>query len=68
MVHPVASNTVLGPIEAAQANLMIPILVGPADKIHTVAAALDVDLSPYTIIPTEHSHAATEKAVALALG
>jgi phosphate acetyltransferase/phosphate butyryltransferase len=56
----------MGAIEAAQAHLIIPILVGPADKIQAVALAHDVDLSPYTLVPTEHSHAAAEKAVALA--
>ena len=66
VVHPVDSNALLGAIEAAQAHLIVPILVGPADRIHAAAAAQDVDLSPYTVIPTEHSHAAAEKAVALA--
>ena len=66
VVHPVDSNALMGAIEAAQAHLIIPILVGPADKIQAVALAHDVDLSPYTLVPTEHSHAAAEKAVALA--
>lgn len=66
VVHPVDSNALLGAIEAAQANLIVPILVGPRDKIEAVALAYDVDLSPYAVIPTEHSHAAAEKAVAMA--
>jgi len=66
VVHPVDSNALLGAIEAARANLIVPILVGPADKIHAVAVAQDVDLSSYTVVPTEHSHAAAEKAVAMA--
>jgi phosphotransacetylase/acyl dehydratase len=66
VVHPVDSNALLGAIEAAKAHLIVPVLVGPADRIHAVAAAHDVDLSPYTVIPTEHSHAAAGKAVALA--
>jgi acyl dehydratase len=61
VVHPVDSNALLGAIEAAQANLITPILVGPADKIRAVAVAQEVDLSPYTLVPTEHSHAAAEK-------
>jgi phosphotransacetylase/acyl dehydratase len=65
VVHPVDSNALLGAIEAAQANLIIPILVGPEDKIRAVAVAQEVDLSPYTLVPTEHSHAAAEKAVAM---
>lgn len=66
VVHPVDSNALLGAIEAAQANLIIPILVGPEKRIQAIAAELDVDLSPYCVIATEHSHAAAEKAVALA--
>jgi len=66
VVHPVDSNALLGAIEAAQANLIVPVLVGPAGKIHAVAAAQGVDLSPYTLVPTEHSHEAAEKAVAMA--
>jgi phosphotransacetylase len=41
------------------------VLVGPEAKIRAVAEAEGVDLSSYRIIPTEHSHAAAEKAVAL---
>ena len=65
VVHPVDSNALLGVIEAAQAGLIVPVLVGPKDKIQAVALAHDIDVSPYTIVPTEHSHAAAEQAVAL---
>ena len=65
VVHPVDSNTLLGVIEAAQAGLIVPVLVGPKDKIQAVALAHDIDVSPYTVVPTEHSHAAAEQAVAL---
>ena len=66
VVHPVDRASLLGAIEAAQANLIIPILVGPEAKIRAVTEAEGVDLSPYTLVPTEHSHAAAAKAVALA--
>jgi len=65
VVHPVDSNALLGAIEAAQAHLIVPVLIGPADRIHAIAAAQDVDVSSYTLVPTEHSHAAAEKAVAM---
>src|SRR6266487_3044752 len=61
VVHPVDDNALLGAIEAAEANL-----IGPEKKIQAVAAAQNVDLSPYKLIATEHSHAAAEQAVALA--
>jgi phosphotransacetylase/acyl dehydratase len=66
VVHPVDENALLGAIEAAEARLILPILVGPQKKIEATAASLRVDLSPYTIVATEHSHAAAEQAVALA--
>ena len=66
VVHPVDSNALLGAIEAARAHLIVPVLLGPVDRIRAVAAAQDVDLAPYTVIPTEHSHEAAEKAVAMA--
>jgi phosphotransacetylase/acyl dehydratase len=66
VVHPVDSNALLGAIEAAHANLIVPVLVGPVEKIQAAAAAQEVDLSPYTLVPTEHSHAAAEQAVAMA--
>ena len=66
VVHPVDSNALLGAIEAAQVNLIVPILIGPKDRILAVAAAQNVDVSPYTLIPTEHSHAAADKAVVMA--
>src|SRR5262249_3689331 len=65
VVHPVDENALLGTIEAAETNLIIPILVGPEKKIQAAAAAQKVDISPYTLIATEHSHAAAEQAVAL---
>src|SRR5215472_467395 len=66
VVHPVESNALLGAIEAARASLIIPVLVGPEDKIRAAAAAQNIDLSAYTVVPTEHSHAAAVQAVALA--
>ncbi len=66
VVHPVGSNALLGAVEAARAHLIVPVLIGPADRIRAVAVSQDVDLAPYTVVPTEHSHEAAEKAVAMA--
>jgi len=56
----------MGAIEAARRNLIIPILVGPEEKIRNVAAASGIDISPYQIVSTPHSHASAAKAVELA--
>ncbi len=65
VVHPCDRDSLLAPLEAAKLGLIDPILVGPEDKIRAIAKAEGVDLSPYRIVPTEHSHASAEKAVAL---
>ncbi len=66
IVHPCDHDSLLGPLEAAQRGLITPVLVGPEAKIRAVAEAAGVDLSPYRLVATEHSHAAAEQAVALA--
>ena len=67
VVHPVDEVSLLGAIKAAEAKLIIPVLVGPEQKIRTVAAEAKVDLSPYELVETEHSHAAAAQAVRLAV-
>ena len=66
VVHPVDTVSLLGAIEAAKANLIVPVLVGPETKIRAAAEQARLDLSPYELVPTEHSHAAAAQAVALA--
>lgn len=66
VVHPVDHNSLLGALDAARAGLIVPVLVGPEAKIRAVAAAEAVDLSPYQLVATRHSHEAAERAVALA--
>jgi phosphate acetyltransferase/phosphate butyryltransferase len=66
VVHPVDAASLAGAIEAARENLIVPVLVGPAEKIRAAAEQAKLDLSPYEIVPTEHSDAAAVKAVAMA--
>jgi phosphotransacetylase len=56
----------MGAIEAAKRGLITPVLVGPEDKIRKAAEEAQIDLSPYRIVSTEHSHASAAKAVELA--
>lgn len=65
VVHPCSGDSLRGAIEAAEQNLITPILVGPEDKIRDVAAQEGLDLSPYRLVPAEHSHHAAELAVAM---
>jgi phosphotransacetylase len=65
VAHPCEETALAGAIEAAQAGLIVPILVGPSDKIATIARRLKLDLKPFRIVDVPHSHAAAEKAVEL---
>ena len=62
VVHPVDAESLQGAIAAAKEGLIIPILVGPVEKINAVAAQLKIDLSPYQIVAVAHSNEAAEVA------
>jgi phosphate acetyltransferase/phosphate butyryltransferase len=66
VVHPVDGNSLAGAVDAAQAGLIVPVLVGPEARIRDAAQAAGVDLAGYELVPTEHSHEAAARAVALA--
>jgi len=66
VVHPVDRNSLMGAIDAGRANLIIPVLVGPLEKIRIVAEQEGIDLANYEIINTEHSHEAAAKSIAMA--
>ncbi len=67
IVHPVTAITIQAIWEAVQEKLIEPVLIGPENRIRQAAAEAGIDISTYELIHTEHSHAAAEKAVALAL-
>jgi phosphotransacetylase/acyl dehydratase len=66
VVHPVDESSIRGAVESAAQRLIIPVLVGPEEKIRAAAEAAEVDISGFELVDTPHSHAAAEKAVALA--
>jgi phosphate acetyltransferase len=66
VVHPCDRDSLLGALEAARHALIDPVLVGPEAKIRAVAETEGVDLSPYRLIATEHSHEAAQVAAGLA--
>jgi phosphotransacetylase len=65
VVHPCDPGSLSGAVEAAKANLIRPILVGPQAKIEAAAAEAGLDISPYRLVATPHSHAAAAKGVEL---
>lgn len=66
VVHPVDELSLKGAIAAAEKGIIIPILVGPQQKIIDTAIAAKLDISAYKIIPTKHSHEAADVAVKMA--
>jgi len=66
VVHPVDAVSLAGAIEAAEAGLIVPLLIGPRAKIEAAAAAANISLAGYTIADTAHSHAAARFAAQMA--
>jgi phosphate acetyltransferase len=65
VVHPCEETALRGPIEAAEAGIIVPILIGPAAKIAAVAREHRLDISRFEIVDVPHSHQAAAKAVEL---
>ena len=63
VAHPCDESSLRAAVEAAEADLIRPILVGPEAKICAVAEQFGLDIRPYRLVDTPHSHAAAAKAV-----
>jgi phosphate acetyltransferase len=66
IVHPCDHDSLHGPLQAAAAGFIEPILVGPEARIRALATAEGLDLDGIRIFDVPHSHAAAEMAVGLA--
>jgi len=66
VIHPCDRDSLLGSVQAAERRLIEPVLVGPEDRIREVARAEGIDLRPYRIVSTEHSHGSAARGVELA--
>ena len=65
VVHPCEETALRGPVEAAEAGIIVPILVGPAAKIAAVAREHRLAIDRFEIVDVPHSDAAAAKAVEL---
>jgi phosphotransacetylase/acyl dehydratase len=65
VVHPCDAVSLMAAVEAAQAGLIVPYLIGPRERIEAVAAAEGLDISGFVLEDVPHSHAAAARAVAL---
>jgi phosphate acetyltransferase len=65
VAHPCEASALSGAVEAAKLGLILPILVGPHDKIAATAKFAGIELNGFEIVDAPHSHAAAQKAVEL---
>lgn len=65
VAHPCEESALTGAVEAAQAGLIEPILVGPAAKIEETARSVNIDLGKLEIVDASHSVDSAKKAVDL---
>lgn len=58
VVYPCDETSLRGPVEAAEAGIIKPIFVGPAEKIASVAKKHGLDIGKYELVGVEHGEAA----------
>jgi phosphate acetyltransferase/phosphate butyryltransferase len=65
VVHPCDAASLLGALQARDAGIITPLLVGPRARIEATAMGLNAALDGVEIVDAPHSHAAADRAVAL---
>ena len=65
VVHPCDVASLTGAMQAAEAGLIVPLLVGPEARIRRIAADQGLDIAQCRIFDTPHSHASADKGVEL---
>jgi phosphate acetyltransferase len=65
VVHPCDETSLRGAVEAAEAGIIVPILVGPAAKITSVAREHKLNIDRFEVVDAPHSDAAAARAVEL---
>ena len=63
VAHPCDETSLRGAVEAAEAKIIKPVLVGPEARIRALAASFGLDLTGLQLVDTPHSHASAAKAV-----
>jgi len=65
VAHPCDASSLEGAMAAAKMGLIVPFLVGPAERIRTVADKSGIDLGGVEVVDAPHSVASAECAVQL---
>jgi hypothetical protein len=55
VVHPCDETSLRGAVDAAEAGIIKPVLVGPAAKIANVASQFDLNIARYEVVDAPHS-------------
>jgi phosphate butyryltransferase len=66
VVYPVDTAALRAAVDAASAGLIVPILIGPASRVQTVAKDADLDIGGLKLIDVQDATEAASRAVALA--
>ena len=65
VAHPCDTESLTGALEARDRGLIVPVLVGPLDKIRAVASQNGLQLDGCELVDAPHSHGSAEIAVQL---
>ncbi len=63
VVHPCDESSLRGAVEAAEAGIILPVMVGPEARIRAVAAEHGLDVGRFEVVDAPHSDAAAALAV-----
>ena len=66
IVLTVSSSAIEAVADAVPRGMIDPVLIGPVEKIRDAAKKAGVDIGEWSLVDTEHSHAAAAQAVRLA--
>ncbi len=66
VAHPRDIESLAGAIEAGRKSVIVPVLVGPEEKLRETVRPAELDLAGITIAPVVHSHEAATVVVRLA--
>ena len=61
VAYPCEESSLAGPVQAAKYKLIVPIRVGPADKIKETARAAGIDLAGLEIVDVPDARTAAER-------
>jgi phosphate acetyltransferase len=65
VAHPCDETSLRGVVEASRAGMIVPLLVGPVERMRGLARSLGLDLDGFEMVDVPHSQAAAERAVEL---